>query len=1524
MFFTNDRYLRFQRKFYNVLLIGFYILIAALAVIFVNKQMNARKSFYIEKGDIKLALGNNYQLVLKVDNKAYINDGDVTWESSDDKVAIVDQNGVVTGLSKGSVEITARSRSGKLATTYIEIYGTEESHTTISLNEEEIELDIGSSFELIADIETNDPSNTIVTWLSNNDKIASVNDGIVTANKAGKAVIVAKLSDGSSASCTVRVKDTSQDLSSITIESSNINAKIGESFTITPIINDPNKEITSLEWISSNTSVATVNKKGVVTILDKGTATITVLANNGKSATVTININDKAINPKNISLDQASIELSVGDMYTLNYYLEPENASKNIIWSSNNKSVATVNNGTIYANNTGTAIISAVLKNGKTATCVVTVKDNSGNSFRIDRTYLSLKINQTDKLTVYGGNNVKWSSTDNNVVTVDQSGNVKAIGIGTATVKVQNGDGKTIACSVEVKNSIIYKSYVILNESSKELNVGEEFTLIATTVPQNIVVQNVTWTSSNENVATVTNGIVKAKGEGTTIIKAISNNNAAICTIKVVNNNAEVQSISLDKEIINIDVGSSQKINVIFNPTNAANKKVTWSSTDNNIVTVDNGTIKAKKVGTATIIATANNGLKAQATVTVTEKGAVKVKTINLSQKNVTMYIGESITLNAAISPANATNKTITWATSDDNIASVNNGYVVANKVGTVTITALTSNGIKDTCTITVRSRNDEAQSIVINSNENMYVGDNLTLKATILPANVANKTINWSSSDNNIATVDASGNVKALRAGTVIITAKTANNLSSACRITIFEKQIELNSIALNTTNTTLNVGSTINLSVTFNPANATNKTITWTSSDNNVATVDTSGKVTAKKNGTVTITAKAYNGKTATCTIVVNNNIVNVNSITLDKNSASMNVGANITLKATIQPSNATNKNITWTSSNNSIATVDASGKVTAKAAGSVVITATSSNGKQATCAITIKNNNVDVTNISLNYGISKMSVGDTLTLKATIQPSNATNKNISWTSSNTSIATVDKNGNVKALKAGSVTITATSSNGKQATCQITVTNKQVDVTTIYLDKTKVTLDVNGTTKLTAKILPGNATAKNVTWTSNNSSVATVDKNGNVKALKAGNATITATASNGSQATCVITVIGTIDVQSISISNNNINLHVGSVDTLLVNIAPANATNKNISWSSSNANIVSVDQKGNIAAHAEGTVEITATSSNGKQAKAYIKAYRNKIHFLNTQTNRVPELGVNDAILLESNGKYAMIDVANLNEPCQRVDNYLNSIGVQKLEFVVITHWHNDHYECNGRFRDGQGIETDRYYLKNIDSTYKTNLPNQAQIDYEHLKQNGGNKVTLLKDNMTIEFGDYTLELKNMTNRIQILKDNNLCNANHASCDENANSIVIKGTEKYSGKTFYLTGDLQGYRDKNGSVLYNWEYDFARSIGNVDIYKVSHHGHGVSEYTFNNSQEVINTLRPKYSVITNANINQNKTGVGSTMQYLKNVGSKVYFTGCGTVVMTFPTNSSGNIEVNQLNGDECNISDGIKVPRT
>ncbi len=199
----------------------------------------------------------------------------------------------------------------------------------------------------------------------------------------------------------------------------------------------------------------------------------------------------------------------------------------------------------------------------------------------------------------------------------------------------------------------------------------------------------------------------------------------------------------------------------------------------------------------------------------------------------------------------------------------------------------------------------------------------------------------------------------------------------------------------------------------------------------------------------------------------------------------------------------------------------------------AGTAIITATSSNGKTATCAVTVTAKTpeiIEVTSITLDKTELSLTEGETATLTATITPENATDKTVTWTSSDATVAIVDATGKVTALKAGTATITATSVNGKTATCTVIVTAKTpeiIEVTSITLDKTELSLTEGETATLTATITPADATDKIVTWTTSDKKVATVDPEGNVTGIKEGTATITATSANGKTASCFVKVI-------------------------------------------------------------------------------------------------------------------------------------------------------------------------------------------------------------------------------------------------------------------------------------------------------------------------------------------------------------------------------------------------------------
>ncbi len=328
-------------------------------------------------------------------------------------------------------------------------------------------------------------------------------------------------------------------------------------------------------------------------------------------------------------------------------------------------------------------------------------------------------------------------------------------------------------------------------------------------------------------------------------------------------------------------------------------------------------------------------------------------------------------------------------------------------------------------------------------------------------------------------------------------------------------------------------------------------------------------------------------------------------VTGVTVTPTTAAINTGATSQLTATVAPANSTNKNVTWKSSNTTVATVSGTGLVTGVAAGSATITVTTADGsKTATCAVTVSTVNNAVTGVTVTPATSAVNVAGTVQLTATVAPANATNKNVTWSSSSTAIATVSATGLVTGVASGTSTITVTTVDGlKTATCVVTVSIGNIAVTGVTVSPTAASVLVGATTQLTAAVAPANATNKVVSWSSSSTTIATVSSTGLVTALSVGTATITVTTTDGLKtATSVITVsTSNVAVTGVSVAPATASVNVGSTSQLTATIAPANATNKNVTWNSSSTAVATVSSTGLVTGVANGTATITATTADG-----------------------------------------------------------------------------------------------------------------------------------------------------------------------------------------------------------------------------------------------------------------------------------------------------------------------------------
>jgi len=697
------------------------------------------------------------------------------------------------------------------------------------------------------------------------------------------------------------------------------------------------------------------------------------------------------------------------------------------------------------------------------------------------------------------------------------------------TVKAKPNEGKadreavvTLTCGKDVHKFTVSQAgvpdidveSVTLDITEITLVEGDEADLKATVLPENATDPTVTWTTSDESVATVADGKMTAVAPGKATITAQAGEKTATCAVTVEKRFIPVSSVEMDKHTLTLVEGDENSLKAAVLPEDATDPTITWTTSDASVATVEAGQVKALVPGKATIKAQA--GEQVDSCVVTVEKRFVPVTSVELNEHSMTLVEGDETTLSATVKPDDATEPAVTWTTSDASVATVTGGKVKTLKPGKVTITAQAGEK-SDACEITVEKRFIPVTSVELNEHALTLVeGDETTLSATVKPDDATEPAVTWTTSDASVATV-AEGKVKTLKPGKVTITAK-AGEKTDACEITVEKRFIEVTSVELSQPSLALVTGDEVTLTATVKPDDATDPAVTWTTSDASVATV-IGGKVKALKEGKATITAQAGDQK-ATCNVTVAQKVIAVTSVALDQHTLTLTEGDETTLSATVKPDDATDPTVSWSTSDASVATVTG-GKVKTLKPGKVIITARAGD-KSDTCEINVEKRVIPVTSVSLNEHSLTLTEGDEVTLSATVKPDDATDKTVTWSTSDVSLATVD-GGTVKTLKPGKVTITAKAGDQSDA-CVITVEKKYVPVTSISLSQTELTLLADNDASLTATVKPDDATDKTVTWTSSNPSVARVS-GGWITALQVGETTITASV-GGFSATCKVTV--------------------------------------------------------------------------------------------------------------------------------------------------------------------------------------------------------------------------------------------------------------------------------------------------------------------------------------------------------------------------------------------------------------
>lgn len=415
----------------------------------------------------------------------------------------------------------------------------------------------------------------------------------------------------------------------------------------------------------------------------------------------------------------------------------------------------------------------------------------------------------------------------------------------------------------------------------------------------------------------------------------------------------KITSIELRNSIENITIGDSTLLDIDFTPSNLS-APVTWTSSNNEIAVInENGMLTSINVGNCTITASVYDGAiitSSQLSVT-----PINADNISLNKDSVSLTIGDIDTLTYFILPENTTYKDVTWSSTNPDVVSVVDGYLECKGVGSAeVIVSIKDSNTSDKCIVNVEPIYTE--SIILNSSSiTLKVGEETNCSYDILPTDATYQDVTWLSLDESIASVSQDGTISAIGVGkTDIIVSVTNTDKSDTCTVTV--NPINLSGIQLNLSDIDIIKGKNSTLSITFTPNNATDKTVIWSSDDESIATVTSNGIVNGISEGTTTINVTSNDGGfKASCNVTILP--IPVSDVYLSSSSYQMLANKTFQLTANILPSNAANKTVTWSSSNENIATVDANGLVTSVANGNTTISATTEDGDfQASCSVSV----------------------------------------------------------------------------------------------------------------------------------------------------------------------------------------------------------------------------------------------------------------------------------------------------------------------------------------------------------------------------------------------------------------------------------------------------------------------------------------------------------------------------------------------------------------------------------------
>ena len=1018
-----------------------------------------------------------------------------TWTSSDTTVATIDTAGLAWGLSAGSVAITASVGAfSNTAMLMVSVPPPVVSSVTVSPPTESIVIGETQQFEAMAfTSEGMAIPGVVVTWTSSDMMVATIDgSGLATGVGAGEVEITATVDDVSGTAM-LMVAEPPPVVSTISLTPSAMTVLVGGMFQLSATaLTSEGMEVpdVTFSWMSDDNGVASVDDTGMVTAIAAGTAMITASADGVTSMPATVIVEELPPEVASVTVDVPTAMLVIGE--TLQLMAVAQTSESLMIgglvfeWSSDDLEVATVDmTGLVTAVGAGTANITATVDGVSSDPVMVLVSEpppvvNTVTVGPVGAEMATVEIGMSIQLSAAAltsddvmipDETFTWSSSDEFVATVTQTGLATGVGAGEATISA-TADSVTGMVTLTVTEPPKVVDRVEVSPSSPSIDEGDtqQFTAVAYTADdEEIESVGFTWESSDTSVATIdSNGLatgVRAGSSPTQVtITALVDGKEDSATLTV---EPVISSITVRPSSATINEGSIRRFRATaytsYNVT-ISNVSFSWSSSNPSVATVSSsGLARGVSVGTATIRARAG-GRTGSGTLRVTEPPPLVVSTIEVSPSSASIDEGgmQQFTATAKTSDGRVVSGvSISWDSGNEPVATIDgsSGLATGVRAGAtptqVTITA-SAMGESGTATLTVRPVIDRVE-VTPSSATIDEGGDTQQFSATAYTSYgvaIQNVPFSWSSSNESVATVNSStGEARGVRAGSsptdVTITASVGDKSGMATltvRPVIDRVEVTPSSATIDEGGDTQQFSAT---AYTSYGVAIQNVPFSWSSSNESVATVSSSGRATGERAGAtrtdVNITASA-GGKSGTAMLAV---MPVISSVEVSPSTASIEEGETQQFSAAAETSyGVTIQNVpfTWSSSSTSTATINpTTGVARGVNAGMATITARAG-GRSDTAMLTVTEPPPPTVNrVSVNPSSPSITEGSTQNFTATAYDADdmvVSGKTFTWMSSNTTVATINSSsGLATGVDAGSVTITATT-DGVSGMATLTVT--------------------------------------------------------------------------------------------------------------------------------------------------------------------------------------------------------------------------------------------------------------------------------------------------------------------------------------------------------------------------------------------------------------------------------------------------------------------------------------------------